>query len=72
MPTVAANLLAPLLLSWADRLAEAPRLPEQVIAGGLLTHEVDQITPAFARVGLRERSRRERGEWAAVLLTAGR
>jgi ribosomal protein L11 methyltransferase len=54
----------------AERLSQAPRLPERVIAGGLLTHEVDQIAAAFARLGLRERSRRERGEWAVALFTA--
>lgn len=70
LPTVAANLLAPLLLVWADQLAGAERLPEQVIASGLLVHEVDAIARAFAELGLSERTRRDRGEWAAALFTA--
>jgi ribosomal protein L11 methyltransferase len=65
-PTVLANLLRPLLLDCATRLAEPPRT---LIASGLLTHEADEIATAFACHGLRERDRRERGEWAALLLT---
>jgi ribosomal protein L11 methyltransferase len=67
-PTVAANLLAPLLRTWAEKLAESPQvIPEQVIASGLLTSEVDAIAAAFADLGLRERTRRGQGDWAAVL-----
>jgi ribosomal protein L11 methyltransferase len=70
-PTVLANLLRPLLLDYARRLDEpdAPPLPDSLIASGLLTHEADEIAAAFAVHGLRERDRRERGEWAALLLT---
>jgi ribosomal protein L11 methyltransferase len=70
LPTVAANLLAPLLRTWAERLADAPRLPERVIASGLMGHEVGTVADAFAPLGLRERAYRHHGEWAAVLLTA--
>jgi ribosomal protein L11 methyltransferase len=65
-PTVLANLLRPLLLDYAHRLAEAPRT---LVASGLLVEEADEIVAAFARQGLREQDRRERGEWAALLLT---
>ena len=65
-PTVLANLLRPLLLDYARRLGEPPRT---LIASGLLTHEADEIAAAFAAHGLRERDRRERGEWAALLLS---
>jgi ribosomal protein L11 methyltransferase len=68
--TVAANLLAPLLLAWAERLAMAPRVPERVIAGGLLAGEVDRVAAAFASLGLPERERRSAGEWAAVMFGA--
>jgi ribosomal protein L11 methyltransferase len=70
-PTVLANLLRPLLLDYARRLAEpaAPPPPGTLIASGLLIHEADEIAAAFAAHGLRERDRRERGEWAALLLT---
>ncbi len=64
-PTVLANLLRPLLLDYAARLDEPPRA---LIASGLLTHEADEIAAAFAAHGLRERARRERGEWAALSL----
>jgi len=70
-PTVAANLLRPLLLAWAERLHQAPRRPEQVIASGLLADEVDEVAAAFAALGLAERERRQAGEWAAVLLGSG-
>ena len=69
-PTVAANLLAPLLLIWAERLRTAPRRPRRVIASGLLAGEVDRVAPAFTALGLVERSRRERGDWAAALFAA--
>jgi ribosomal protein L11 methyltransferase len=62
-----ANLLRPLLLELAATLTRAPA---QLIAGGLLREEVDEIVAAFAAGhGLRERERRESGEWAAVWLT---
>jgi ribosomal protein L11 methyltransferase len=68
-PVVLANLLRPLLLELA---ASMPATPAHLLAGGLLTHEVDEVATAFAqRLGLRERERRERGEWAAVWLSAG-
>ena len=64
-PTVLANLLRPLLLDCAARLTDPP---STLIASGLLTHEADEVAAAFARHGLRERARRERGEWAALWL----
>lgn len=65
-PTVLANLLRPLLLDYARVLAAPPRT---LVASGLLVHEADEVAAAFAAHGLRERERRERGEWAALLLT---
>ena len=66
--TLVANLLRPLLLELAEALIE---VPSQLVASGLLTHEVDEIVAAFAgRHGLVERERRESGEWAAVWLVA--
>ncbi len=74
-PVVAANLLRPLLLAWARRLAgagvgdrDALELPERVIASGLLVGEADEAAGAFAAVGLRESDRRVSGDWAALLL----
>jgi ribosomal protein L11 methyltransferase len=69
-PTVAANLLRPLLLTWASRLAASPvSLPESVIASGLLVAEADEVSGAFAALGLAETARRESGEWSALLLS---
>ncbi len=70
-PTVAANLLRPLLLAWAGRLEGVSELPERVIASGLLVGEADEVAAAFARVGLIESERRESGDWAALLLHQG-
>jgi ribosomal protein L11 methyltransferase len=73
-PVVAANLLRPLLLTWAARLADARgrdgahELPHLVIASGLLTTEADEIAAAFAATGLNEKARRAHGDWAALLL----
>ena len=69
-PVVLANLLRPLLLELA---ATMPRPPAHLIAGGLLIEEADEIARAFAvRLGLRERSRRASGEWAALWMDGGR
>ncbi|MBV9338272.1 MAG: 50S ribosomal protein L11 methyltransferase [Solirubrobacterales bacterium] len=66
--TVVANLLRPLLLAWASRLAGVADRPERVIAGGLLAHEADEVADAFFHVGLTESARRASGDWAALLL----
>ena len=44
------------------------RVPERLIASGLLREEADEVAAAFAAHGLLERDRRCAGEWAAVLL----
>jgi ribosomal protein L11 methyltransferase len=65
---VLANLLRPLLLELARTM---PCAPAHLLAGGLLGEEVDEVAGAFAdRFGLRERTRRASGEWAAVWLVA--
>jgi ribosomal protein L11 methyltransferase len=66
---ITANLLRPLLLELA---ATMPQAPAHLIAGGLLVHEADEISSAFAgRLGMGERERRTRGEWAALWLSGG-
>ena len=75
-PIVLANLLRPLLLDLAATMAtsdDGPNAPAHLdlIAGGLLREQADEVALAFARrLGLRERARRERGEWAALWLTS--
>ncbi len=66
---VVANLLRPLLLDLARGM---PRVPAHLLAGGLLKEQVDEVVEAFGeRLGMRERERRERGEWAVVWLADG-
>ncbi|HWF31683.1 MAG TPA: 50S ribosomal protein L11 methyltransferase [Solirubrobacteraceae bacterium] len=65
---VMANLLLPLLLELSRTIGHAP---EHLIASGLLRGQVDEVVDAFsARLGLRERARRESGDWAAAWLVA--
>jgi ribosomal protein L11 methyltransferase len=65
--TMLANLLRPLLLDLAAAIDDPPR---DLIVSGLLCSEVDEVALAFARrLGLRERERRESGDWAAAWLT---
>jgi len=77
VPLVLANLLRPLLLDLADTMAtlDGPAAPAHLdlIASGLLREQADEVALAFARrLGLRERARREQGEWAALWLTSAR
>jgi ribosomal protein L11 methylase PrmA len=68
-PTVVANLLRPLLLELAASLRGSALEPAQLVAGGLLGHELDEVAAAFAELaGLRERARRREGEWGALWL----
>jgi hypothetical protein len=65
-----ANLLLPLLLELSRTIGHAPG---HLIASGLLRGQVGEVVDAFsARLGLRERARRESGDWAAAwLVTEG-
>jgi ribosomal protein L11 methyltransferase len=63
---VLANLLRPLLVELAGALAHAPA---QLIAGGLLREELDEISQLFARrLDMSEQARRVSGEWGALWL----
>jgi ribosomal protein L11 methyltransferase len=67
-PTVAANLLRPLLLALARAGFRDPQ-PRTLVASGLLRREADEVSAALtARTGLDERARLEEGDWAALLL----
>ena len=48
-------------------MASSP--PRALVVSGLLRAEADEAAGAFAPLGLRERERREDGDWAALLLT---
>jgi ribosomal protein L11 methyltransferase len=66
--TVLANLLRPLLLDLAQSLRNAPT---NLIAGGLLTTQADELVGVFKKcLNMHERQRRTSGEWAAVWLAA--
>jgi ribosomal protein L11 methylase PrmA len=72
---VLANLLRPLLLDLAgtmgDLASRAPSGQLDMIVSGLLCEQADEVAEAFAkRLGLRERVRLQRGEWAALWLTS--
>lgn len=67
-PTVAANLMRPLLLHVA-RAGFAVQGPGTLVLGGLLEHEADEIAAAYGALGLRERSRSADGGWACLTLT---
>jgi ribosomal protein L11 methyltransferase len=63
---VVANVLAPPLRAWA---VTQRRFPSRLILSGLLGDEADGVSAAFAARGLRERDRRVRGDWSALLLS---
>jgi ribosomal protein L11 methyltransferase len=66
-PVVVANLLRPLLLELAHSM---PWAPSHLLAGGLLSEEVEEVASAFAeRLGLRVREQRHSAGWAAVWLS---
>jgi ribosomal protein L11 methyltransferase len=70
-PVMLANLVRPLLLILADRVAELAAPPRVLVASGLLEHELDEVSARFAqRAGLREAGRRAADGWAALLLRA--
>jgi ribosomal protein L11 methyltransferase len=63
---VAANVLAGPLRTWA---ASQPTMPPKLILSGLLNHEADPVSRAFAARGLHEHDRRTQGDWTALLMT---
>jgi ribosomal protein L11 methyltransferase len=70
---VLANLLRPLLIDLAERMAHpgvhVPPERLDLIASGLLCEQADEVAEVFARrLGLSERARLETGEWSALWL----
>ena len=65
---ITANLLRPLLIELAGKPPDGAR---ELIAGGLLREEADEVSAALAQgTGLSERRRLEEGDWAALWLSA--
>jgi ribosomal protein L11 methyltransferase len=68
VPTLVANLTAPLLGVVAARLESPPRA---LVCSGLLATEVDGVASEFAARGLGVGDIRAHGDWAALLLRPG-
>ena len=68
-PTVVANLLTPLLVELAERMATgAIEPPRTAVLSGLLAIEADRVREAFRSAGLLAQRVVTEGEWAALLL----
>jgi ribosomal protein L11 methyltransferase len=65
--TAVANLTAPLLHTLAGHW-ERQGPPRHVVCSGMLVREADEVAGAISRAGLRQRSRLESGDWAALAL----
>jgi ribosomal protein L11 methyltransferase len=63
-PTVVANLTAPLLREVAGGMEWAPR---HLICSGMLGGEVDDVASAFSAAGLDVKTRRDSGDWSALM-----
>lgn len=67
--TVVANLIAPLLVPLAGRIAAGViAVPERMIVSGLLGSERDRVAGAYAGAGLVVEDGLESGDWAALSL----
>jgi ribosomal protein L11 methyltransferase len=64
VPTVVANLTAPLLENVAARL---DYVPDTLVCSGLLASEIERVTEAMAGAGLVVEAERRGGDWAALL-----
>ena len=63
---VAANILGPLLIRFADEIV--PAVGRHLIISGILTELYPEVLAAYESRGLREVSRRTLGEWTTGLL----
>ena len=64
---VAANILGPLLIRFADEIV--PYVGKHLIISGILTELYPDVLAAYEARGLREVSRKTLGEWTTGLLT---
>jgi len=65
---VAANILGPLLIKFADEIA--PTVKKHLIISGILTELYPEVLEAFTRCGFKELGRKTIGEWTSGLLGA--
>jgi ribosomal protein L11 methyltransferase len=68
-PTVVANMTSPILKAVAVQLRA--RTLTTLVCSGILPSELDDVSAAFAAVGLSESDRRIQGDWAALLFRQG-
>ena len=66
---VAANILGPLLVRFADEVSSA--VGSRLIVSGILSELYPDVLAAYEARGLREVSRRTLGEWTTGLLARG-
>jgi ribosomal protein L11 methyltransferase len=69
-PSVVANLTGNLLQDCARHLGGAEELPGTLVCSGMLESEIDEVSAAFAAIGLTESLRCTEHEWGALLLRA--
>jgi ribosomal protein L11 methyltransferase len=69
-PLVLANLLAPLLATWAGQLAEGGPRPGVIVASGLLATEAEYIARLFNVVGYETTKQAVNREWAALTFSS--
>ncbi len=67
-PSVVANLTGNLLVECARQLSPSSEIPATLVCSGMLESEIDQVTAAFAPIGLVEADRRTENDWGALLL----
>ena len=67
---VAANILGPLLIAFADEIASYAR--KTLIISGILNELYPEVLAAFASRGFTELSSKTIGEWTTGLLTLQR
>jgi ribosomal protein L11 methyltransferase len=65
-PTCVANMTSPILKAVASHLESD--LPRTLVLSGILPNELDEVASAFVPSGYSEHSRRQMGDWAALLL----
>jgi len=66
VPTIVANLVAPVLRDVATLFTDPPRT---MIISGLLTNEAEDVAQAFSPHGLMPAERLDSGDWSALLLS---
>ena len=68
---VAANILAPVLLANAERIAAAVTRPGgSLLLAGILTTQFDDVAATYGRLGFEERERMTEAEWTSGWFTA--